>query len=59
MMIDQAKLKAFLIEMLEQAEEVEAASGEIPSAQEAIGWIIDWVDDQSSKSKPPLDKPPA
>lgn len=58
-MIDQAKIKAFLIEMLEQANEVEVASGETPSAQEAIGWIIDWVDDQSSKSKPPLDNPPA
>lgn len=47
------------MDMLEQANEVEVASGETPSAQEAIGWIIDWVDDQSSKSKPPLDKPPA
>lgn len=58
-MIDQAKLKSFLMKMHDQADEVEAASGETPSAQEAISWIIDWVDDQSSKSKPPLDKPPA
>lgn len=58
-MIDKIKLRTFLLEMLEQANEVEVASGETPSAQEAIGWIIDWVDDQSSKSKPPLDKPPA
>jgi len=59
MQMDKEKLKKFLNEMLEQADEVEAASGEIPTAQEAIGWIIDWLDDQSSKSKPPLDKPPA
>jgi len=58
-MIDKIKLRTFLMDMLEQANEVEVASGETPSAQEAIGWIIDWVDDQSSKSKPPLDKPPA
>jgi len=44
-MIDKEKLKAFLIEMLEQAEEVEAASGEIPSAQEAINQIFDWLDE--------------
>ena len=48
-MIDQEKLQAFLIDMLEQANEVEVASGETPSAQEAIGWIIDWVDDQSAQ----------
>jgi len=58
-MIDKIKFRTFLMDMLEQANEVEVASGETPSAQEAIGWIIDWVDDQSSKSKPPLDKPPA
>lgn len=58
-MIDKIKLRTFLMDMLEQANEVEVASGETPSAQEAIGWIIDWVDDQSSKSKPLLDKPPA
>ena len=58
-MIDKIKFRTFLMDMLEQANEVEVASGETPSAHEAIGWIIDWVDDQSSKSKPPLDKPPA
>jgi hypothetical protein len=43
--MDKEKLKKFLNEMLEQADEVEAASGEIPTAQEAIGWIIDWLDE--------------
>ena len=43
--MDKEKLKKFLNEMLEQADEVEAASGETPSAQEAIGWIIDWLDE--------------
>ena len=43
--MDKEKLKKFLNEMLEQADEVETASGEIPTAQEAIGWIIDWLDE--------------
>jgi predicted transcriptional regulator len=44
MMIEKEKLKAFLMELLDQANEVEADTGEIPTAQEAIGWIIDWID---------------
>lgn len=58
-MIDQKKFKAFLIELLDQANEVEADTGETPTAQEAIDWIIAWVDDQSSNNNPPLDIPPA
>jgi hypothetical protein len=46
-MMDKDKLKAFLLKMLEQADDVEAQSGETPTAQEAIGWIIDWVENQS------------
>jgi len=46
-MMDKEKLKAFLLEMKEQADEVEASTGEQPTAQEAIGWIIDWIEDQS------------
>jgi major membrane immunogen (membrane-anchored lipoprotein) len=44
-MIDKEKLKAFLIEMLDEANEVEVASGETPSAQEAINQIIDWLNE--------------
>ena len=46
-MIDKEKLKSFLAEMLEQADEVEASTGITPTAREAIGWISDWIDDQS------------
>lgn len=57
--MDKEKLIAFLIEMHEQADEVEADTGETPTAQEAIGWIIDWVQAQSGISNPPLVIPPA
>lgn len=43
-MIEKEALKAFLMELLDQANEVEADTGETPTAQEAIGWIIDWID---------------
>lgn len=43
-MIEKEKLKEFLMELLDQANEVEADTGETPTAQEAIGWIIDWMD---------------
>ena len=58
-MIDKDKLKNYLIKVLEEADEVQAASGETPSAQEAIEQIIDWVDQSSIESKPPLVIPPA
>lgn len=58
-MIDKDKLKKYLLAMLDEADEVEAASGETPSAQEAIQQIIDWVDQSSIESKPPLVNPPA
>lgn len=45
--MDIEKIKAFLTQMLEQANEVEASTGITPTAQEAIGWITDWIDDQS------------
>jgi len=45
--MEREKLKSFLVEMLEQADEVEASTGEQPTAQEAIGWVIDWLEDQS------------
>jgi hypothetical protein len=45
MMIDKEKLKAFLIEMLDEANEIEVASGETPSAQEAINQILEWIDE--------------
>jgi len=57
--IDKDKLKKYLLAMLDEADEVEAASGETPSAQEAIQQIIDWVDQSSIESKPPLVNPPA
>jgi len=44
-MIEKEKLKAFLMEVLDEANEVEAASGETPSAQEAINQILDWLDE--------------
>ena len=44
-MIDKEKLKAFLIEMLDEANEIEVASGETPSAQEAINQILEWIDE--------------
>ena len=58
-MIDKDKLKNYLLALMDEAEEVEAASGETPSAQEAIQQIIDWVDQSSIESKPPLVIPPA
>lgn len=58
-MIDKDKLKNYLLKLLDEAEEVQAASGETPSAQEAIEQIIDWVDQSSIESKPPLVNPPA
>ncbi len=58
-MIDKDELKKYLLAMLDEADEVEAASGETPSAQEAIQQIIDWVDQSSIESKPPLVNPPA
>ena len=51
--------KNYLLKLLDEAEEVQAASGETPSAQEAIEQIIDWVDQSSIESKPPLVNPPA
>ena len=58
-MIDKNKLKNYLLKLLDEAEEVQAASGETPSAQEAIEQIIDWVDQSSIESSPPLVIPPA
>jgi hypothetical protein len=58
-MIDKDKLKNYLLKLLDEAEEIQAASGETPSAQEAIEQIIDWVDQSSIESKPPLVNPPA
>lgn len=58
-MIEKDKLKNYLLKLLDEAEEVQAASGETPSAQEAIEQIIDWVDQSSIESKPPLVNPPA
>lgn len=58
-MIDKNELKNYLLKLLDEAEEVQAASGETPSAQEAIEQIIDWVDQSSIESKPPLVNPPA
>ena len=58
-MIDKDKLKNYLLKLLDEAEEVQASSGETPSAQEAIEQIIDWVDQSSIESKPPLVIPPA
>ncbi len=43
--MDKEKIKASLLEMLDQANEVEVSSGETPSAQEAINQIIEWVDE--------------
>ena len=58
-MIDKDKLKNYLLKLLDEADEVQAASGETPSAQEAIEQIIDWVDQSSIDSNPPLVIPPA
>ena len=58
-MIDKNELKNYLLKLLDEAEEVQAASGETPSAQEAIEQIIDWVDQSSIESSPPLVIPPA
>lgn len=58
-MIDKNELKNYLLKLLDEADEVQAASGETPSAQEAIEQIIDWVDQSSIESNPPLVIPPA
>ena len=58
-MIDKDKLKNYLLALMDEADEVQAASGETPSAQEAIEQIIDWIDQSSIESKPPLVIPPA
>ena len=58
-MIDKDKLKNYLLKLLDEADEVQAASGETPSAQEAIEQIIDWIDQSSIESNPPLVIPPA
>lgn len=58
-MIDKNELKNYLLKLLDEADEVQAASGETPSAQEAIEQIIDWVDQSSIESSPPLVIPPA
>jgi hypothetical protein len=57
--IDKNELKNYLLKLLDEADEVQAASGETPSAQEAIEQIIDWVDQSSIESSPPLVIPPA
>lgn len=58
-MIDKNELMNYLLKLLDEADEVESASGVTPSAQEAIQQIIDWVDQSSIDSKPPLVNPPA
>lgn len=44
-MIDKDKLKNYLLKLLDEAEEVQVASGETPSAQEAIEQILEWLDE--------------
>ena len=58
-MIDKNELMNYLLKLLDEADEVQAASGVTPSAQEAINQIIDWIDQSSIESKPPLVNPPA
>jgi hypothetical protein len=43
--IDKDKLKNYLLKLLDEAEEVQVASGETPSAQEAIEQILEWLDE--------------
>ena len=44
-MIDKNELKNYLLKLLDEAEEVQVASGETPSAQEAIEQILEWLDE--------------
>jgi len=43
--IDKDKLKNYLLALMDEAEEVQVASGETPSAQEAIEQILEWLDE--------------
>ena len=43
-MLDKQEVLTMLNKLLEQAEEVEAASGQTPTAQEALEWAVSEIE---------------